>query len=200
MDAVERACALMRARVERVALGGFSTGGLLALKAAAARGHAVAGVFAINPPMKLRDGNARFAGPVESWNHLVDAVGMPGRWSYVANHPEWPLINYHLNPVHAIHQLTRLIATAPADLPRVLAPTLIIQGDRDPVVDPAGATRLHALIGAAEKTLVPMSFARHGIVQGEGAPLVWRRVVEFVAGLLERQTRGRAGFGEARVA
>jgi esterase/lipase/1-acyl-sn-glycerol-3-phosphate acyltransferase len=197
LDGVERACALMRARAGRVVVGGFSTGGLLALMAAAARGHALAGVFAMNPPVRLMDGKARMAGAVDTWNQMAAAVGVPGRYEYVTNHPEFPRINYHLNPVHAIHELTRLLSIAPAQMPRVVAPTLIIQGDHDPVVNAAAATDLLHHIGAAEKTLVPMAFKRHGIVQGEGAPVVWRRVGEFVANLAERQTHQHP---ESRVA
>jgi esterase/lipase/1-acyl-sn-glycerol-3-phosphate acyltransferase len=181
LESFDRGYAIVRSLCDRVVVGGFSTGGLLALIAAARKGRGVPGAFAVNPPLKLMEKTAAFAPMVDGWNKLLDLFHIKrGHLDFVENHPEWPLTNYDRNYIHGIHELERLMAAARAELPHVSAPTLVIQGDRDPVVDPAGARVAIELVGAERKELAPMSFARHCIVQGEGSELVCGRIGEFV--------------------
>jgi esterase/lipase len=184
LESFDRGYAIVRNRCESVLCGGFSTGGLLALLAAARKGHAVAGVFAINPPFKLVERSAALAPVVDGWNKLLDLLRIRrGHLDFVANQPEWPLTNYDRNYVHGLHELERLMAAARAELPQVSAPTLVIQGDRDPVVDSSSGRTAIDLCGAEERQLAPMAFARHCIVQGEGSELVFARIAEFVSAI-----------------
>lgn len=182
LEAFDRGYCIMRNRCERVVCGGFSTGGLLALLSAARKGEAVAGAFAINPPLKLVDRAASLAPVIDGWNHLLELVGIRrrGHLDYVENRPEWPVTNYDRNYVHSLHELELLMAAVKDELPRVRVPSLVVQGDRDPVVDPASGRLAHERIGGERKEFAPMRFSRHCIVQGEGAELVFARIAEFV--------------------
>lgn len=191
--AIDRAQALLANRCRHVVLGGFSTGGLLALLAAARRAQPPAGVWAINPPLGLRDPRSRLAPAVAGWNRLLDGLGIRGgRLEAVANNPENPHINYRLNPVHGIDQLSRLIHAAPDELPRVACPALVVMADRDPVVDPGSMERAYELLGCGDKELTRIAAARHGILRGEHSEVVICRVAEFCDRIVERLRDHRA--------
>lgn len=181
-----RAVTIMRGRCDHVVLAGFSAGGLLALAAAAGRDD-VLGVLAINPCLRLADRMSRLVPAVVGFNHLLDRAHIPGgRFDHVTNHAENPDTNYPLNYLDGVYQLDRLMTLANAALPQVRVPALVIQGDHDPVVDPASGPLALAGIGGEEKELVQMSFARHVIIRGEGAEAVHERVAEFITDLAER--------------
>nr|MBA3710376.1 alpha/beta fold hydrolase [Planctomycetota bacterium] len=194
IESFDRGFAIMRNLCEHVVVGGFSTGGLLALVSAARKHPPVAGAFAINGPVKLMDKASHLAPVVDGWNKLLDTLHIHQRahLDFVGNHPEWPETNYDRNYVHGLHELERLMSAAKGELKAVTCPTLIIQGDRDPVVDPSSGAWIHQHLGGEDKAYAPMAFARHCIVQGEGSELVFARIAEFVQGLDDQLSRRRA--------
>ncbi|HYE04984.1 MAG TPA: alpha/beta fold hydrolase [Planctomycetota bacterium] len=190
----QRAYAIVRAKCPHVVVGGFSTGGLLALLTAArvrardADGlEPLAGCFAINAPLALMDLKSVLVPAVANWNKLLDKLRIQlGRFSSVPNSPENPEINYHTNYVNGIHQLERLMDACRSELPRVRVPALIIQADHDPVVSPKSGRDIVDRLGSDEKHLALMAFSRHVIVRGEGCESVHARIAEFVSGVAAR--------------
>ena len=181
-----RAVVAMRCRYRQVIVAGFSAGALLALEAAA-RIPGLLGVIAINPCLRLVGHGTLLVPPLVSVNHLLDSLHLGHtRFDHIVNHAENPEINYGQNYLNGVHQLVKLMALTHDRLSAVASPTLIVQGDHDPVVDPRGAESVRAGLGAEEKELVPMAFARHVIVRGPGSELVLRRVGEFALMLKER--------------
>ncbi len=176
-----RAYAVVKHACRHVILGGFSAGGLLALLEAARGAPPVAGVFAINPSIRLVD-RASLAVPlIEGWNRLLRRLRVPFlRMDSVANSPAHRDTNYERNWLNGLLELERLIARCLQAAPRVTVPTLLVQADHDPVVRPQGARELHDLIRAENKQLAMMAFKRHIIVRGEGSEVVHQRVEEFV--------------------
>jgi esterase/lipase len=71
-------------------------------------------------------------------------------------------------------------------LNQVTTPTLIIQGDNDPVIKAASGQETIDAIRSEEKELAMMAFNRHVIVRGEGSELVLERIGEFVQKLAQR--------------
>ncbi|WP_348246342.1 hypothetical protein, partial [Salmonella enterica] len=67
---------------EGVIAAGFSTGGLLALCTAAETTARLAGVVAINAPLRLRDRRSRIVPLVRKWGAAMTAFGHvpPPRW------------------------------------------------------------------------------------------------------------------------
>jgi len=185
--AIDRAWALLRCTHRHVVIGGFSTGGLLALRAAGERGDLPVGAFAVNVPMRLAAGVSRLVPAVMAWNHLLDRVHITsGHLESVENPTEHPDTNYRRTYLAGVLELERLIDDSRAWLPRVRVPTLIVQGDHDPVVDPVSGQLAFDAVGSAEKELAPMRFSRHGILSGDGSEIVHQRVAEFVRGLWGR--------------
>lgn len=184
-ESVDSAYATLKTSCERVVVVGFSFGGGLALDCAA-RIKSVAGVVAVCPPLRLQDFSSRFAPSLEIWNKLMDAVHFQkGKREFLEISPEHPDINYHRLPVTGLVALEQFMSELEAQLPRITTPTLIIQSQGDPVVDPKGSKLLFELLGSPQKEYLQFDFARHGILLGEGAGKVHTAIGEFIAKIRE---------------
>lgn len=185
-ESVNRGYAIVKTFSDRIAIGGFSTGGTLALLAAARKGPKLQGAFAINAPLHLRNYAARFAPSIVTMNNLFTRVGRGSlQWQYVVNRPENAHINYTRNPISGVRELGRIMEAMERALPRVAVPTLILQGSRDPIVNPVSGTLIFDKIGTPRKELAVLERDRHGIVNGEGAEDVFEHVYRFLERLRE---------------
>ncbi|MFH0725356.1 MAG: alpha/beta fold hydrolase [Pseudomonadota bacterium] len=183
VKSIDAGYAIIRSSCKRVIVGGFSTGAGLALDLAA-RVSDIQGVFAVCPPMRLQDLSAKFVPAVAAWNRLMRKLQVNGGQKlFVDNTPENPNINYHRNPVSGVRELEHLMRALESKLPGIKAPTLIIQADRDPVVDPRGSRSVFEQLGATTKTYTLLNFSRHGILLGEGAEKVHRVISSFIGQL-----------------
>jgi esterase/lipase/1-acyl-sn-glycerol-3-phosphate acyltransferase len=178
-DSVDEGYALLSNCCRRVVVGGFSLGGGLALDLAA-RLPEVAGVFAVCPPMRLQDFTSRFAPAVDAWNRMLELAHYDaGKKEFVEIVPEHPLINYARVPVAGVHELERFMAALEPELAAVTAPALVLQAERDPVVDPAGTRHLFELLGSSAKEYLTFDLDRHGILLGAGAEPVHAAIGTF---------------------
>jgi esterase/lipase/1-acyl-sn-glycerol-3-phosphate acyltransferase len=177
---VDRGYAIISNICERVVAGGFSTGAALALDLAD-RLDAVAGVFAVAAPMRLKDFSARFAPAVDIWNRLMQKAGQPGaKKEFVENKPENAHINYVRNPISGVVEIDRFMDDLEPRLANINVPTLVVQSSGDPVVEPKGSRKIYELIGSSEKEYLLFNFNRHGILLGEGAEKVHISIGNFI--------------------
>ncbi len=180
LQSVDRGYAIMAGICRNVVAGGFSTGAGLALHLAA-RVEALAGVFAVSAPMRLRDFNARFAPAVDMWNRLMDRASRTGaKMEFVENRPENPHINYTRNPVSGVREIERLMDDLDPRLGGIAIPALVVQASNDPVVDPRGSEKIFKKIGSRDKKYVLFSMNRHGILLGEDSEKVHQVVGDFL--------------------
>lgn len=184
-----RGYALVRNHCEDVIVGGFSTGGLLALMTAARAAEPVRGVFAINAPLKVQDIRSRFVGPAVMWNDLLQRFQKNNEeWEYVAHYPENPHINYVKNYLRGVLELQRLIGACREALGDVNGPALVLQSTQDPTVRPKSGQEIHDEIAGDQKTLEWIDSDRHVIVQGSGREAVFERIATFVAEVTEQRS------------
>lgn len=187
-----RGYSVIRNSCPRVVLGGFSTGGLLALLAASRKPHDLTGCFAINAPLGLVDFKSALVPAVSQWNHLLEKFHIHrGQLHAVKNYPENPDSNYLSNPINGIHQLELLMDATRHQIGKIRKPTLVIQGDEDPVVEPKSGRQIYANLRCEHKELAWMSFRRHCIVRGDGSEQVFERVAEFIRTLKHDTERHR---------
>ncbi|MCS6842017.1 MAG: alpha/beta fold hydrolase [Roseiflexus sp.] len=85
-------------------------------------------------------------------------------------------------PLAAIHQLTLLQRRAWRVLPRVTAPTLVIQGSNDSTVDPRSARQVVRRISSTDCRLVWLEGYGHQLLLGEGGECVARTVIAWLQG------------------
>lgn len=165
LDSVRRGYAIVSAFAERTCLVGFSTGGALSLRLAAERPPALGGVVAINVPVRFRNRNMVFVPLMHGANRFVRSVSsFEGVMAFRPNQSEHPDINYRHMPIGALYELRLLVEDMQKMLPRVQCPVTLIQGDRDPVVEPRSAEIVRDKLGAAGANLIKVSADRHGIL------------------------------------
>ncbi len=161
---VQRGYRILADLTETVAIVGFSTGGLLALRLAADQPDQLAAVAAVAAPIKFRSPSMSLVPLVHQAQRLTYWMPDGGFKRFVLNQSEYPEINYRHVPIRALHELRGLIAETKTRLAGVKCPVLLLQGDGDPVVDPDSAQSIFDRLGTHRKTLTLITARRHNIV------------------------------------
>jgi len=180
----DRAVTAMRQRCEKVFIGGFSTGGLLALIHAAR--YDSAGVIAINSALKLNNLQVSYIVPtLHAFNEMIAHLHAKGIREWVENNSENPKVNYHKHPLASIAQMERVMTRADKTLSGIDEPILVLQGDNDPVVNPRSARLIYDRVRSRVKKLVLLPRKNHIIVVGEGREEVFAGVYRFITDVLK---------------
>ncbi len=164
LDSVRRGYRILAGLCESIALVGFSTGGLLALQLAADQLDRIHGVVAVATPLRFRKPSMHLVPIVHQTNLLLEWLTDEGLKEFVTSPSEHPETNYTQVPVSALYELQQLIQETEARLAEVHCPVLLLQGDRDPVIDPDSAEILFEGLGTHRKTLTLIPATRHDIV------------------------------------
>ncbi len=180
-DSFNRGYAILRNACERVIIGGFSTGGTLALLAAANKEDKIGGVFTVNAPLQLKSIKTKLVGPIHFWNEILERFKIDeGKLEYIDNSPENPDINYTKNSIKGVRELGLLMDRARERLERISVPTLVIQEKNDPVVDPRSASIILDNLSSEEKEFYSFEYNRHGILCRDGCEEVFFRIKGFI--------------------
>ncbi|MDY6853922.1 MAG: alpha/beta hydrolase [Thermodesulfobacteriota bacterium] len=184
-DSFNRGYAILRNACEHVIIGGFSTGGTLALLAAANKGNKIAGLFTVNAPLQLKSIKTKLVGPIHFWNELLESLNIEdGKKEYVDNEPENPEINYTKNSIKGVRELGQLMDRCKDLLQYITVPTLVIQEKNDPVVDPRSASIILDSICSKEAEFYSFELNRHGILRKEGSEEVFIKIRGFIKRLI----------------
>ncbi len=182
VESVRRGREILDLVCERVAVVGFSMGGLLGLHHAATRDDSLEGIVSVSAPLALKD-RAMMAVPLlHGVNRLVGAVStLDGVKPFHESEPEHPRINYRHMPIRALYQLDRFISETEDVLGDVACEVLVLQGTGDPTVEPKSADKIYEKLGTEKKTLVKIPTERHGILYEDVGG-----VVDLVTGFIDR--------------
>ncbi len=169
MGSARDAYDLMLAYCDQVCVIGFSTGGAISLMLASEQPDGLAGVVAISAPIKFVNKNMVYVPFLHTANRLVSWIPayegiVPFRFN---SRTENPHINYRSMPVHALFELRVLVSELEDRLKDVHCPALILQADRDPVVEPESAVIVIESIGSEYKRLEMIDSDRHGTLYGD---------------------------------
>ncbi|MCP3924094.1 MAG: alpha/beta fold hydrolase [Desulfobacterales bacterium] len=180
VDCVDEGYTIIRNLCKNVIAGGFSTGAGLVLDLAA-RVDDLKGVFAIAPPMELKDFSSKFVPAVDIWNSFLKKVHIDiAKVEFVDNEPENPHINYHKNPISGVHELEKLMDQLKPKLKEITVPVLIAQGRNDTVVSVDGTKKLFDLLGSEFKEYFLFNFNRHGVLVGNDVDRIYKAINDFV--------------------
>jgi esterase/lipase len=176
----ERAFTAMRQVCSKVYIGGFSTGGLIALIHAAQ--YKVDGVISINAALKLQDLRVSYVVPtLHLFNEMVAHLHSKGIMEWIDNsETEQPLVNYHKHPLASVSQLEKVMSKVTKNLSKVTAPILIIQGDNDPVVKRESARLIYDGVSSKQKMLLLLPRERHSILADAKSGEVFETVYGFM--------------------
>lgn len=177
---VENGYAIMSNICRRVILGGVSIGGCLALDLAS-RLKNIAGVFAVCPPSRLKDYSSSFMPSLDVWRRLLKKLKRNDLVvDYLLFSSENPYVNYEKNPVLGVKNVGLFLEMLRKELSNIAHPCLIIQTDKNPIVDSEGSRNIYEKLGAEQKEYVLINFDKHIITSGEGSSRVHKLIGSFI--------------------
>lgn len=170
--AAEAELEALRGRYPTVHVVGFSMGGLVALHLAA---HTrVDSVVTLSCPSRLAD-----------WRQFLVPLAKYFMKDYPArvSNPEIAaqLESYDRFPVAAIHSMLRLARQVRKELPRIQAPLLALQGDRDKWIAPDSADFILANVSSLQKQRILLPGRNHMIALEHGREEVFHSVHNWLA-------------------
>ncbi len=168
-DSVKSAYRELEVKCSRVFIAGLSMGGILSLHASLE--FSPVGVISINAPIRLASRAAIFA-------PLLRRLGY---YESKKQGPQYPdHFSYRSMPISGINSLLKLMRMVRRELPRVTAPLLVLQSQRDETVNPASARLIFANAGSREKEIEWYPRAGHLLTLGVEREAVFKRVLEFI--------------------
>lgn len=186
---LQTAYGVVRSVTDFVVFSGFSTGGLLALMGAARKPETTSAVVTICAPLQVRSASVRFVPSIVAMNNIMKRIGTTRMTlEYVENDPENPHINYSKNPVNGVRELVAIMDASRDVIEQVRAPLLVLQGSKDPVVNPISAQSIFDYAMSADKELTLLERDRHGIINGPGSHEVFERMYQFLERVRAQRT------------
>jgi esterase/lipase/1-acyl-sn-glycerol-3-phosphate acyltransferase len=177
---VEKGYAILSNICDKVVLGGVSIGGCLALDLAS-RLERLAGVFAVCPPLRLKDYSTSFMPELDVWNRILARInGDALEREFFEFTSENPYVNYDKNPALGVKEVGTFLDHLQTVLADVLHPSLIVHAAKDPVVDSRGSKIIYDKLGSKKKEYVLKNYDNHVIISGKYAKSVHRLINDFV--------------------
>lgn len=167
-----------------VAIAGLSMGGAIAVRLAAESSQLPA-LCLLAPYFALRPGANRAARLSRLWGPIMPVFESSEGFSVLDPTERARSLAYGLFTAAALRGLRKTVLRANEALPRVTAPTLMVQSREDNRISPADAERAFAAIGAGDKRLEWVTGAAHIITVDYGR----EHVFELVASWLTRHQR-----------
>jgi carboxylesterase len=152
---LDRTLTELRERCQTVAVAGLSMGGCLALRLAEQRPGDVDALALVNPAVASTN-RRLLALPV--LRRLVASTAALGGDIKKQGVEEGA---YQRTPLQALHSLTRLWPEVRADLPKVVAPLLLLRSRIDHVVDPSSAALILSRVSSPVRRQVILEDSYH---------------------------------------
>ncbi len=165
LNSVQRSYKILAAHVDKVVVVGFSTGAVISLSFVTEKPKKLAGIVSVSAAWGVTDYKTAFVPWMTKLNKLSHTLlGNEGVIPFYMSKSERPLVNYCQMPVHAINELLKVVNALKKIVSGVTAPLLILQGDKDPVVDPKGGKAIYEAVSSVDKKYVSIKSDRHGII------------------------------------
>lgn len=178
VESMNTGYAAMQQVCKKVYLGGFSTGGLVALLSASRKSLPIAGVICINSALELHDIRINYAQSVHAVNDFLSLFN--ANVDYIDHEADYPETNYSRLYVSTLAQLKSLMTETEKALHKIDVPLLIVQGSNDPVVIPRNDETIMKDAISTHKELYRPDRDHHVIIKGEGSEEIFERVVKFM--------------------
>ena len=179
---VNRGYGVLNNICDKIAIVGFSTGGLLGLLSASHKKpiNKLVAIVSINSALKLKDIKSRMIPGINLWNEILEKFNFDkGKIEYVEDHPENPHINYSRNYIKAVYELEKLMNLCFDNLHLINTPSLIIQSKNDPVVDPISGDLVFNKINSNIKKLIKPNMDKHVILTSNRREEIFEDIINF---------------------
>jgi esterase/lipase len=149
----------------------------------------VDGVIAINSALKLNNLQVSYIVPtLHAFNEMISHLHAKGIKVWVDNDTENPAVNYTKHPLASIAQMEKIMTRVDKTLEKITEPILVLQGDKDPVVNPKSAQLIYDHVSSSMRKLVLVPRENHIIVTGEGEDEIFESVHRFIGDVLKRDS------------
>ncbi len=192
IDAASSSLLEMRGRYKAVSVIGLSMGGALAVLLAAEVGD-ISALILIAPYLGMPRLLRLAAATHWLWGRLAGEISGKNPLSIHDPIERQKSLAYGAVTGRALHELAKVMTRASKALPRVTAPTLIVQSRQDPRVAPGVAQLALEELGAKEKKLVWTEGAGHIITVDYGRERVFSEVEKW---LRAHDSRGATAAAE----
>jgi len=168
---------------EKLFVCGFSTGGLLALLKASNVKNNIDGIICISSALSLQDIRVKYIVPtINLLNNFLSLFNAD--IDTYESEPEHPEINYKMHYLTSVGELKDLIDLVNERLEYITEPTLIIQADKDPVVNPKSADIIYDTIASAHKEKYIVHSDKHVITLEDSVNQeIFKKIVHFITTL-----------------
>jgi len=166
---VERAYIELSEQCSQVFIIGLSMGGLLSLHASLE--YPAAGVIAINSPIYLLNQKALFA----PFLRYIMPYSEKKDYQVIQGH-----FSYDRIPVNSLHSLLSLMRMVRKELPQLSAPLLVLQSEKDELVNPKSAGFILEKSGCKDKEIEWYPKSGHLLTLGVEREPVFKRILEFI--------------------
>jgi esterase/lipase len=189
-SSVERGYDFLKAHCDKIVVTGFSTGGILAMKLASEHYPEIIGICAVALPIRLINPAYKLVPLLHGTNKLIDWLSSyEGIKPFIENNSEHPAVNYRNMPVKSLYELQLLIDSVDEFIKSITVPTLILQGENDPVVSFKGAEEVYAKLTVTHKKLHAVKSNRHGILM-ENIGGAWHLIDQFMNEISTIESQG----------
>jgi carboxylesterase len=172
---VDRALTELRQRCDNVAVAGLSMGGCLALRLAEQRPDDVDALALVNP--SIRSTNRQLLA-LPLLRHVMASVPAIGDDLMKSGMSEGA---YDRTPLQPLHSLTRMWRDVGADLPKVVAPLLVLRSRVDHIVDSSSAARILAAVSSPVRREIVLENSYHVATLDNDAPLIIGESLQFLS-------------------
>ncbi len=162
-----------------VAIAGLSMGGAIAARLAA-ESPALPALCLLAPYFALRRGANRAALTARWWGPIVPVFESSEGFSMLDPAERAKSLAYGVFTAAALRGLRETVQQANEALPRITAPTLMVQSRQDNRISPSDAERAFLAIGSADKRLDWVSGAAHIITVDYGRDSIFEAVGEWL--------------------
>jgi len=179
-DSFDEGYAALRGVSKKMFVCGFSTGGLIALLKASNTPKNIDGVICINTAISLQDIRVKYLVPtLNVINNFLSLFNAD--YDTYESEPEHPEINYKMHYLTSIGELKKLVDLTNEKLKDVHEPTLIIQADNDPIVNPQSADIIYDTISSDYKERYLVDSDKHVITLEEDVQeQIFDKIVKFI--------------------
>jgi esterase/lipase len=118
---------------------------------------------------------------INLWNEMLEKLNIHlGKFEYVDDVPENPQINYSRNYLKGVLELEKLMAICENNLEKININALIIQSNKDPVVNPISGKMIYDKIKSKQKFLSELNLSNHVIINCKEQDEVFEVIRKFL--------------------
>jgi len=174
-------------KVNKVFILGNSFGGNIAFKLSMDYPDKVAGVISIGTPVWIRGHHWRKYRAF-TYGYIKKYWRKPRAFFRSTTPRLIDEITYSKIPSTAIREFFNFVNKSFKMMPQVKVPTLLIQADIDPIVNPKSALRIHDCLGSKDKRIcwINDSFS-HSMMEDDNRGKVYKKIYNFVEEIYHRQ-------------